>query len=125
MMDRDQVAALEQQQLLRGSTEGTNSGSSPVPPSTVNTLSPSTPLVVTAYSTSLTPSSLDTRGVDQRKYSSGFDTRTGQYKYSSQLDPYRKYSSVSGYGGRGYLGHSSGSGVGGTNNQQVPMIDDK
>ena len=122
MMEREQVAALEQhEQLLKQSTEGGNNGSSIAPPSPK----------MSTYSSTLTPSStLNSRiGLDQRKYSSGFDTR----KYSSQVDPYRKYSSVSGYGtGRSYLSPNSGyasSGTGpsfaGATNQQVPMIDDK
>jgi len=119
MMERDQVAALEQQeQLLKQSTEGANNGSNFAPPSPK----------ISTYSSTLTPSTLNARVLDQRKYSSGFDTR----KYSSQTDPYRKYSSVSGYGGRSYLSPNSSytsSGTGpafaGATNQQVPMIDDK
>ena len=118
-MEREQIAALEQQeQLLKQSTEGANNGSNFAPPSPK----------VSTYSASLTPSTLNARALEQRKYSSGFDTR----KYSSQTDPYRKYSSVSGYGGRSYLSPNSGyasTGTGsaytGATNQQVPMIDDK
>ena len=117
MMEREQVAALEQQeQLLKQSSEGGNNGSNLAPPSPK----------MSTYSSSLTPSTLNARALEQRKYSSGFDTR----KYSSQMDPYRKYSSVSGYGGRSYLSPnsnytSSGTGPAGATNQQVPMIDDK
>ena len=120
-MEREQVAALEQQQLLKGSNDGSNSFAPP------SAMEPITPKISTI--SSLTPSStLNTRGYDNRKYSSGFDTR----KYSTQADPYRKYSSASGYGGRSYLSPNSGypstgtgSAYGGTTNQQVPMIDDK
>ena len=119
-MERDHVAALEQSTLLRGNNEGSNNGSSLLPPTTAE---------ASTYSTSLAPSTLTRGSIDQRKYSTGFDTR----KYSSQLDPYRKYSSVSGYGGRSYLNPSSGISstatsslaYGGTTNQHVPMIDDK
>ena len=118
MMERDQVAALEQSQLLKGNNEGLNTGSSLLPPTSSEA----------SYPSSLAPSTL-TRGIDQRKYSTGFDTR----KYSSQLDPYRKYSSVSGYGGRSYLNPSTGISstgttsiaYGGAANQHVPMIDEK
>ena len=120
MMDRDQVAALEQQQLLRGSIEGNNSGLNLAPTTTVSSLSPSSPHAAT-YSASLTPSHWDARGFEQRKYSSGIDAR----KYSSPLDSYKKYSSTSGYGGRGYLGYTPATGLGSSTNQQVPMIDDK
>ena len=122
MMEREQIAALEQQEhLLKQSNDGANNGSSLAPPSTIDTISSK----VTTYSSSLTPSAANTRSLDQRKYSSGFDTR----KYSSSADPYRKYSSVSGYGGRSYLNPSSGYNApatyGGTSNQHMPMIDDK
>ena len=116
MLDREQVVALEQQQLLKKANEDSNSGSSLVTPTSVNLASSQTAMHISPVST------LVTRGSDQRKYSSGYEPR----KYSSQIDPYRKYSSVSGYGGRSYLSPTSASTLGSTSyNQQMPMIDDK
>ena len=116
MLDREQVVALEQQQLLKKANEDSNSGSSLVTPTSINLASSQTGTHISPVST------LVTRGSDQRKYSSGFEPR----KYSSQIDPYRKYSSVSGYGGRSYLSPTSASTLGSTSyNQQMPMIDDK
>ena len=125
MMERDQVAALEQSQFLKGNNDGPNNGSSLLPPTATDTISSQT----SAYTSSGAPSTLTRGSIDHRKYSTGFDTR----KYSSQLDPYRKYSSASGYGGRSYLSPSSGISstgttslaYGGSSNQHVPMIDDK
>ena len=116
MLDREQVVALEQQQLLKKANEDSISGSSLATPTSIN-------LASSQSATHISPvSTLVTRGSDQRKYSSGFEPR----KYSSQIDPYRKYSSVSGYGGRSYLSPTSASTLGSTSyNQQMPMIDDK
>ena len=112
LMEREPVAALEKQQLMRGSIDENLSPNSIIDP--ISSAS-------STYTSSLTPSNMGVKGLEQRKYSSGFDTR----KYSSQLDPYRKYSSLSGYSGRSYLSPASGSTLGATINQQVPMIDEK
>ena len=131
MMEKDQIFALEQQHLLRGAA-GSNDGTSSTgfPPPSANTLSPASAFAASPLSanTPVMSTTAENRGagsIPTRSYSTALEQR----KYSSSIDPYRKLSSVSGYGyGRqGYVAPNAGvtskTSMGGSK-PQIPMIDD-